>query len=282
MTKVTSPIMRYHGAKWRLAPWVMQFFPEHTRYVEPFGGSAGVLLQKPRVESEVYNDLDDNIHNVFRVLQNPEQRDRLVKLLTVTPYARAEFEIAFKETTDPVERARRTLIRASMGFGSAGATKGATGFRSDSRRSYGTAAHLWAEYPPKVAMFGNRLAGVILENRPALRVIGDHDDSDTLFYVDPPYVLSSRSCARPTGGKHYAHELTDDDHVHLLNTLKIVDGFVVVSGYQSEIYNDMLSGWALHQTTARISAGRGTTTRQECLWLSPRCSEGQTQARLFA
>ena len=137
--KIKSPLMRYHGAKFRLAPWVMQFFPQHTRYVEPFGGAAGVLLQKPRVYAEVYNDLDSDIANVFLVLQSPEASQRLIDLITVTPYARSEFDRAYEETNDPIEQARRTLIRAQMGFGSAGATKGCTGFRSDSRRSYGTA-----------------------------------------------------------------------------------------------------------------------------------------------
>lgn len=162
-TQITRPVMRYHGAKFRLAPWVMQFFPDHFTYVEPFGGAAGVLLQKPRSYSEVYNDIDDEISNVFRVLQDKDMAADLQRLLLVTPYSRAEFEISYEPTDDPVECARRVLIRSHMGFGSAGATKHRTGFRVDSARQYGTAAHLWAEYPPQIQLFCKRLQGVLIE-----------------------------------------------------------------------------------------------------------------------
>lgn len=280
-TKITSPVMRYHGGKFRLAPWVMSFFPEHSVYVEPFGGAAGVMLQKPKSVAEVYNDLDTDVVNVFRVLQCPESSQRLAELLALTPYARPEFEVAYLPTSDPVEQARRTLIRAHMGFGSAGATKGKTGFRSDSRRSYGTASHIWAKFPPKVAAFCERFAGVIIENRPAAAVIETHDSADTLFFVDPPYLHSTRCDARTSGGRHYNHEMSDDDHAQLLFELTKVRGFVALSGYPADFYADRLSGWEMVSTESRISAGRGTGLRTECLWLNPRCAEAQKQGRLF-
>lgn len=278
--KVISPVMRYHGGKFRLAPWVMQFFPEHSIYVEPFGGAAGILLQKPKVTAEVYNDLDSDVSNVFRVLRCSRSSKRLAELLTLTPYARDEFESSYEPTDDPIERARRTLIRAHMGFGSAGATKGKTGFRSDSRRSYGTASHVWAKYPKYVVAFHARLAGVIVENRPAVDVIRSHDSLDTLFYVDPPYLHGTRCMARPNGGKHYSHEMSDADHAELIETLKGVDGFVALSGYGSDFYADRLPGWEMRSTEARISSGRGTGIRTECLWLNPRCAEAQEQLSL--
>ena len=166
---VTRPVLRYHGGKFRLAPWVIKHFPPHRCYVEPFGGAAGVLVQKDRAYAEVYNDLDGDIVNLFRVLQNPESRSGLVERLVLTPYSREEFELSWETTGDPVERARRTVIRAQMGFGSAGATKGVTGFRIDTKRQYGTAQSLWAEYPESIAEVGQRLSGVLIENRPALR-----------------------------------------------------------------------------------------------------------------
>lgn len=276
---VTKPLMRYHGAKFRLAPWVMGFFPEHHTYVEPFGGAAGVLLQKPRSASEVYNDLDGDIVNVFRVLQDQNTADELFRKLVVTPYARQEFEIAFVESSDPVERARRTLIRASMGFGSAGATKQRTGFRIDSAREYSPAAHVWSEYPEQIAAFVERLRGVLIENRPAGEVVSGHDRPDTLFFVDPPYLHSTRQMK---GHRYYAHEMTDKDHAALLTQLNQAQGLVVLCGYDSEMYNDLLKGWERHQTKARISAGRGTSIRTECVWLNPRCAERGSQQSLFA
>src|SRR6185312_12073388 len=153
---VVCPALRYHGAKFRLSGWIQQFFPPHKRYVEPFGGAAGVLLQKPRAYAEIYNDLDGDVVNFFRVLRNPLARSRLIEQCTLTPYARAEFDEAWEPTTEPVERARRIAIRAQMGFGSAGASKGITGFRIDTRRAYGTAQQLWAEYPAAIAAAGER------------------------------------------------------------------------------------------------------------------------------
>lgn len=272
-----KPVMRYHGAKFRLAPWIIQLFPEHTTYVESFGGAAGVLLQKPRCYAEVYNDLDGDVVNLFRVLQDEDLAEKLTDKLLVTPFARDEFELAYQDTTEPVERARRTLIRSSMGFGSAGATKGGTGFRIDTRRSYGTASHLWAKYPETIAMFTQRLSGVLIENRPAIEVMHQHDGTDTLHFVDPPYVASTRT----GGNRYYRHELSDSDHEQLLQSLMQLEGFVVLSGYETEMYNDTLKGWTVHRTSARISAHRGTTNRTECAWLNPQCGAIVRQHKLF-
>ncbi|WP_236693104.1 DNA adenine methylase [Pseudomonas sp. 11/12A] len=91
---ITAPVIRYHGAKFRLAPWVLQHFPPHTCYVESFGGAAGVLMQKPRSYAEVYNDLDGDIVNLFRVLQDPVTRSGFTERLGFTPYSREEFELS--------------------------------------------------------------------------------------------------------------------------------------------------------------------------------------------
>lgn len=272
MTKVESPALRYHGAKFRLAPWVMQFFPDHRVYVEPFGGAAGVLLQKPRSYAEVYNDLDDDIANFFRVLRDPEQAEQLIQLLHLTPYARAEFDMSYEDCTDPVERARRTAVRAGMGFGSAGATKGVTGFRIDTARTYGTAQHLWTRYPGQLPAVIERLQGVLIENRPAIEVMQQHDTPDTLHFVDPPYVFGTRSQRNVVQGC-YRHEMTDEQHMELLGVLKNLQGMVVLSGYASELYERELADWQAHTTGSRISAGRGTAVKTEVLWINAACQQ---------
>lgn len=276
-TKITKPVMRYHGAKFRLAPWIMSFFPEHHTYVEPFGGAAGVLLQKMRSQSEVYNDLDGDVSNVFTVLRDEKKSARLQRLLLLTPYSRHEFDNAYTFTSDSIERARRTIIRAHMGFGGGGLRKHKTGFRLDSVRKYGTAAQLWAEYPEQISIFCQRLRGVLIENRPALKVIENHDREDSLFFIDPPYPLETR-----TGGERYRCEMTDADHEELLAGLVKAQGMVVLSGYDNDLYNDILHGWEKHSTLARIAASRGCGIRTENVWLNPAVQKTKKQRRLFA
>lgn len=276
---VTSPVIRYHGGKFRLAAWVLEHFPPHQVYIEPFGGAAGVLMQKQRSHGEVYNDLDGDIVNLFRVLQDHETRQALTELLVLTPYAREEFEIAWIYTEEPVERARRTVIRAQMGFGSAGASKGTTGFRIDCYRQYGTAQQLWARYPDQLSSIGHRLAGVLIENRPAIDIMRAHDSPQALHYVDPPYMHDTRVRGAQKG-RYYRHELDDAQHAELLGVLNTLQGMVVLSGYPSELYKACLEGWTMNTTTARISAGRGGDTRTECLWVNPACMAALQQRGL--
>lgn len=279
-TPPTRPVLRYHGGKFRLAPWVIKHFPPHRCYVEPFGGAAGVLIQKDRAYAEVYNDLDGDIVSLFRVLRDPGHCARLISMLHLTPYAREEFELAYEPTDDPIERARRTLVRAEMGFGSAGATKGKTGFRIDTRRKHGTAQALWARFPASLANVCDRLSGVMIENRPALTILEQHDAEDTLFYVDPPYMMSTRYVGA-RHGRYYDCEMTDDDHFHLLDKLRSAKGMIVLSGYSSEVYQEALRGWSIATTEARISAARGTAVRTECLWLNPACSIELDRTSIF-
>lgn len=269
--KPTRPLLRYHGGKWRLADWLISYFPPHSVYVEPFGGAASVLLQKPRSYAEVYNDLDGDIVNVFRVLQCREKRERLIEMLRFTPYARAEFNLAWEPTDDDVERARRVIIRAQMGFGSAGATKGSSGFRRDTERRYTTAMQDWVRYPDCLPPIISRMTGVQLENRPALDVIRTNDRPGVLFYVDPPYLHDTRVMDGST--RYYRHEMTAADHVELLDRLNQVQGMVVLNGYPSELYENALREWTTFSRQSRASAYRGTSMRTEVIWLNPACSD---------
>ena len=268
------PALRYHGGKFRLAPWVMSFFPPHVVYTEAFGGAAGVLLQKPRSHGEVYNDLDRDVVNFFKILRDPVTRAELERLCQLTPYARDEFDLAWRPCRNAIERARRLCIRAQMGFGSAGATKGITGFRIDLKRRFTTAQQDWASYPPAIAAAGARFAGVLIENRPAIDVLQQHDGPETLHFVDPPYLTETRNMRRA-----YRHEMTDQQHHALLEALEALEGMVVLSGYESELYRNKMPGWISHRTEARISAGRGTAMRTEVVWLNPACAAALDGAR---
>lgn len=276
MTVLIGPALRYHGAKWRLAPWTLGFFPEHVCYTEAFGGAAGVLLRKPRCYAEVYNDLDGDIVNFFRVLRDPATRGALIDACALTPYAREEFDLAWEPTDDAVERARRTAVRAAMSFGSAGATKGRSGFRIDTRRKHGIASHVWASYPAGIGLVGERFEGVVIENRPAATVLIQHDAPDTLHFVDPPYLPSTRD--RHAMDRYYRHEMSQLDHGELIGVLRGLKGMVVLCGYPSALYDDELEGWSRHTTRSRASGNRGTVLRNEVVWLNPACSRALDRA----
>lgn len=274
LSTVSRPIVRYHGGKWKLAPWVISHMPPHRIYVEPFGGGASVLLRKTRSYAEVYNDQWGTIVNVFRVLRDAGKAERLRRLLELTPYSRDEFFAAYHtEADDDVERARKTILRSLAGFGSA-AINGEyiTGFRSNSNRSGTTPAHDWRNYPGHVPTFVERLQAVVIESRPAQHVIAAHDSPQTLFYVDPPYPHSTRNMRR--GNAAYAVEMADEDHEHLAQQLRNVTGMVMLSGYDCDLYSRLYADWYRVEKAAHADGARD---RVEVLWLNPACAAAQRQ-----
>lgn len=284
MSEVTRPVLRYHGGKWKLAPWIIGHFPAHRVYVEPFGGAGSVLMQKPRTYAEIYNDKCSKIVGIFRILRDETKAAELRRRLELTPFARDEFapidEAAYAEC-DEIDRARLLIFRSFAGFGSnAFALSRKTGFRSNSNRSGTTPAHDWMNYADVLPAFVDRMRGVIVENREASEVMATHDSPQTLHYVDPPYVHSTRSMANPYdlayGG--YSFELSDDEHRALASALHQLTGMVIVSGYRSDLYDDLFGAWTRIETAALADGARART---ECLWLNASCVAALGHGPLF-
>lgn len=279
--QISRPVLRYHGGKWKLAPWLLTMFPEHRVYVEPFAGGASVLMRKQRSYAEVYNDRWDAAVNVFRVLRDPIKAQRLREMLKLTPYSRTEFmAVRFSDMAglEDVEAARMTILRSFAGFGSA-STNGdfATGFRANSNRSGTTPAHDWMNYPSHIERFTARLTGVIIENKDAIEVMRQHDGLKTLHYVDPPYPHSTRVMAR--GNASYAHEMSDDDHRKLASELKALRGMVFISGYACKLYDDdLFANW---QRRERPTHGDGASKRTEVVWMNEAAAEKCKQKTLY-
>lgn len=280
MAEMKRPVLRWFGSKWRLAPWIISYFPPHRCYVEPFGGGGSVLLRKSPSYAEVYNDLDGDVVNLFRVLRGPDAGE-LVRRFELTPFARDEFEHSYLPTDDPIERARRLVVSSMMGFGS-NAHNGArrTGFRANSKRSGTTPALDWRNYPQSLSGVIDRLRGVVIENRNAIEVMRQHDAATTLHYVDPPYVFDTRAPARKTNKAYggYRFEMTDDDHNILLQELNRMEGMVIVSGYRHPIYDDHLRSW---MCVDKKTFADGASPRTETLWLNADASR-QMQSTFFA
>lgn len=253
------PILRYHGGKWALAPWIISHFPEHRTYVEPYGGAASVLLRKPRCYAEIYNDLDTDIVNVFRMVRS--RCAELEALLRATPYAKDEFIASYERSDDVMEQARRTIVRSFMGFASAAATGAPTGFRARNGTNGGTPpGRDWSNFAGALPALMARLREVVIENKDAVIVMRQHDAPNTLHYVDPPYVTATRC-----GAAGYRHEMTNAEHGDLAAILKSLRGMVVLSGYPCELYDDLYSSW---RRVPRPDHVDGARSKNEVLWLN--------------
>ena len=236
-------IAKYPGSKWSIADWIISFFPEHHSYVEPFFGTGAVLFNKTRSHIETVNDLDGNVVNLFECIRSDPER--LARGIYLTPYARDVYERAFRvEPGDPFEKALNFYIRLNMGHGFR--TNGEkVGWKNDVQgreRSY--ASQDWCNLPEKIMQAAERLRGVQIENRPAAELIPRFNYKNVLIYCDPPYMMETRH------GKQYRYEMDTADHEKLLTLLLAHKGPVVISGYETEFYNNMLSGWYRYETTA--------------------------------
>lgn len=262
----TRPILRYHGGKWELGPWIISHFPQHRVYVEPYGGGGSVLLRKARSYAEIYNDLDDEVFTLFLITR--DRGEDLSRALELTPYSRKEFDLSYEPTEDPLERARRVVVRSYMGFGgnlgrpTASGKPQRTGFRMTSHTAGRNCARVWADYHEAHRAIIRRLQGVVIENRHALDVIDRNDTPETLIYADPPYLPETRD-----RGADYRFEMSEMDHAVLGARLNQAQGPVIVSGYPSALYEDIYpsaKGW---RRVERAAQADGARPRTEVLWL---------------
>lgn len=273
MTISRSPL-RYMGSKANLAKEIIARMPAHKIYIEPFGGGASVLLRKDRVYREVYNDLNDDITNFFQQLRDNTRG--LVRAVQLTPFSRAELKRAWAYAgDDPLQRALVTYIKAWQAWGSGtGRDQSGWRFQVTSRRA---AIRDWNNTKPLFEV-AHRLKGVHIENDHAIKVLKRYDSPQSLFYCDPPYVLSERM--KDAYRKGYKFEMSDDDHVELAETIKRLQGMVILSGYPSALYDQLYAGWQRVTFTGRATNLKRTT---EVLWLSPNCNTDiPKQQLLFA
>lgn len=248
-------VLKYPGAKNRLAPWICSYIPEHKVYVEPFAGSLAVLFNKQRVHIETVNDIHDEVVNYFTVLRDNSKE--LQRLIRITPYARSEYEKAYEKTDDNVERARRFCVRCWMGFGCANLYK--NGFKSGQQTKSPNPAKAWSDLPETMKMATERLKGVQIENLPATELIKRYDTQDVFIYADPPYLHETRK------NYLYKYEMSNEEHKELLQILVNHQGKVLLSGYDNKLYNEMLCGWKKVQKKTQAENG---LKRTETLWLN--------------
>lgn len=251
-------VLKYPGSKWSISDWIISFFPKHHSYLEPFFGSGAVLFNKPRSNIETVNDLDGNVVNLFEwIKKDPE---RLAHEIYWTPYARQVYDDAFSTVPqDGLGKAVNFYIRLNMGHGFR--TSGEkVGWKNDVQgRERAYASQDWLHLPEKIMQASERLRGVQIENKPAVDVIQRFNFHNVLIYADPPYVLSTRR------GKQYRCEMDDKAQNELLDVLLAHKGLVLISGYDSDLYNDRLQNWHKEETTCYSQV---CSKKREILWMN--------------
>lgn len=248
--------MPYSGGKQTIAEAIVALFPPHVHYVEPFGGALSVLLAKPPSKIETVNDINGDLMTFWRVLR--ERPAELERVCSLTPHSRAEFlgSRDLDGAPDDLERARRVWVQITQSRGARLGVK--TGWRFVHGGNRMSLSRYLDGYLRRIGPAADRLRGVSLECRDAFEVIEAFERPDALFYVDPPYLGSTRN------REQYADEFMDpDQHARLLEVLCNTPAQVVLSGYDSDQYADQLSGWESHRFSAPAMTG---AKRTEVVW----------------
>ncbi|PZA08277.1 DNA adenine methylase [Meiothermus sp. Pnk-1] len=249
---------RWFGGKGNLAQRIIPLLPKATTYVEPYAGAASVFwhLTEP-YPVEVLNDLDDRIVTLFRVLQDRAKFEELAHRLVWTPYSRAEFRRALAILQDPsasdLDRAWAFFVAQNQGFSGEATCEGNwSRVLTASNRGMAETTNRWRGRLKLLASWHDRLMRVQIDSIDALECIRYWDTPNTLFYIDPPYVLQTRN----HGG--YAHEADDEHHQALVQLLLNIQGKAVLSGYDHPIYKPLEdAGWhKIVIPTASHAAGR--------------------------
>lgn len=254
---VERPALRYFGGKWMKGEWIISNFPDHDCYVEPTGGGANVLLRKPRSRIEAYNDIADAVVNFFRVVR--DKCTELVEALLHTPFAVSEYNACRDQVGSDVERARRFFVRSWGGHHGTNGSGRNRGWRRCATRNTAGQFHTVAEHLKRVAA---RLRGVSIDCLDWLEMVVRWDSLRTLFYFDPPYWVPSRASKSPSDG-YGPHDWVEADHVKLCETANRIRGAVVISGYPTPLYDEMLQGFRRIEGKGKRQDGSSV----EVLWI---------------
>lgn len=260
------PAFTYYGGKARLAPVLAALLPPHLVYVEPFMGSAAVLLAKTPSRHEVINDRDGQVVAFYEAMR--DRPDDLHRALTLTPYSREEYERCAEPGGDVVERARRFVVRCSQSVNGAG-NGGSAGWALSTSRNQSRPGS-FASGVDRLPEIAQRLRGVAVENRDGLDLVERFGaDPCAVLYLDPPYLAATR---KTVGASAYRHDAGDAAfHDRLLALLTNVKASVVLSGYPSPAYATALSAWRrVDLLTTKPSAnvkGVAATRSPEVAWI---------------
>lgn len=249
--------LRYPGSKWNLANKIVELLPKHKTYLEPYFGSGAVLFTKEPSAIETVNDLNDDVVNLFKVIQ--QEPAALAEKIFLTPYSRKIYDKAWEiRPENEIDKALNFVIRSVMSHGFRNIEK--SGWKIDvNGRERAYAVKHWNDLPELIQEMTLRLKQVQIESRPAIELIDKYNREGVCMYIDPPYVLSTRT------RKQYTVEMEDWEHEELLNILNHSKAKIILSGYNSDLYNKRLSNWGRAEFAATAEKG---LPRIEILWMN--------------
>ena len=250
---------QWAGGKGNLVTWIVQYVPAGQIYVEPFAGAASVLWHLPSTfPVEVLNDLDGDIVNLYRVLQDKGKFEELAHRLIFTPYARAEFARALQIVKAPnatdIDRAWAFFVKQNQGFGGIAQTEGEWGRAVTLiRNDMASTTSNWRSRLKLLSFWHERLSKVQIDCIDGIECIKYWDTPETMFYIDPPYVPDTRKDRRL-----YKNEPDAGYHERLLETILAAKGKVLLSCYDHPVYAPLAkAGWRkLTRETACHMAGK--------------------------
>lgn len=250
-----TQLLKYPGGKWRIADWIISQFPAHKVYLEPFFGGGGVFFNKRPSYIETINDINGDIVNLFRVCR--ERPAELAAALALTPWAREEYINCYEIEGDDVERARRIVVRHHQSYGTTNSNLNT--WKNSQTFNSPRCPQSWAALPETVFKVCERLKEAQIENTSALTLIERYNSPETLIYIDPPYLQSLRK------RNMYKYEMTDKQHVELLELIQQSKSKICLSAYDNELYNDYLKGW---YTDEKKTTAQNGLPRTEKLYMN--------------
>lgn len=218
----------YPGSKTTYASWIIHHFPEHTQYIEPFGGAGSVLVEKLPSELEVYNDINEDCVDFFRAVR--DKPDELARWVRNTPTSRKlydEYVAAYPDWPDSlVERAGRFLFVQHHSFGGKGVLNSNPTYGIITSNSYRGSKldayeNKWVVKEDHIYKIRDRLKGVNIECMDYAELMDKYDTKDAFFYCDPPYM--------EVGENYYQTAEGGFDHTRFVENLTDLEGNWLVS-----------------------------------------------------
>lgn len=268
--------LNYYGAKQQMLKYIVPYLSiKHDVFIEVFGGAGTILLNKRRSKNEIYNDVDSELVNFFRVIRDKQKLEKLKNFINNTPYSREEFYY-FKKILDKTplswERAAKFYYLHMCSF---------SGIGKAFNVSFKRHPKLLYEIAEKLDLVRDRFKGVFIENKSYEDIFSLYNDSNILYYMDPPYTKESRA-----NYGDYKFEMDSEKQSQFLKEVVKLKSKIIISAYDSKQYDILLDyGFIKKEFKVDVPSSKkkniATPKATEILWLSKHFKIFEDRSNLF-